>query len=589
MSTKKQAKSINNRVGKPNSGPQDATFNPSTKLSKSARLLQVTATPRVTRSTVKGSSGSIVLPVCDSGGSADSITSVPPNEGAHQQPDIVDEGARPSPNQETPEIHLVATEVVAPPVVLNHSRQTSSEPFNKGPVPRYSTKARDLYAYSEEEDMVSDDSFVMMMEDNDDDDETNGLGTFSRGEVVHEGIDATRETISQQNKQQNISGNGRSRSVQPSMATVKKKATAMPSKDDDPEFNIQCWIKADAAGALRPLALHNTMTYIDVKTVVAEFLKIRESSVDLVYTFSFTRKASDTRYLTNEDDWKALVNDAKTHRNKPQIKAARTQDAWSIQLRELREFVESKESGKKKSSRVPARAVTPTTNESTPSVSEEALIQHKLIDINNEIVCARHGGSYCLIPDEDMGPLIRQYSLSPTEHIRVTDIERKAWAKELMNDMATRFRPSKSLLASILKRASNGTHFRNQYHQAKRRNQAPETPSRYVYRASSVLSDESEPDPSVPLVPLGTSIPLQHPRSIKLEEWLMGLDENSNRCHPTLKYANFIAFFKDNDILTVAELATYKRQDLVDLDPILFMPGTAQRLTSWANEDSRVN
>lgn len=112
------------------------------------------------------------------------------------------------------------------------------------------------------------------------------------------------------------------------------------------DFDIKCWIRTGLAGLARPLTLKSTMNFVDVKGAVAEILGIRETSVELAYAFSFTRVAGDTRYLTTEDEWKGLVNDATIHRNKPQVKAAGTQSSWSVQLRELRELIESKESGK---------------------------------------------------------------------------------------------------------------------------------------------------------------------------------------------------------------------------------------------------
>lgn len=78
-----------------------------------------------------------------------------------------------------------------------------------------------------------------------------------------------------------------------------------------------------------------------MRAKVAEVLGIRETAVELAYTFSFIKAAGDIRSLTSEEDWKDLVSEASQHRKKPQVKAAGTMDTWSVQLREIRELMDS--------------------------------------------------------------------------------------------------------------------------------------------------------------------------------------------------------------------------------------------------------
>lgn len=81
-------------------------------------------------------------------------------------------------------------------------------------------------------------------------------------------------------------------------------------------------------------------------------------------------------------------------------------------------------------------------------------------------------------------------------------------------------------------------------------------------------------------------IPAPKPKasSIRVEDWLIQLDNSNIRKHPTIIYSECLSRFTNNDVWTLKEVKKLGRDGL---EKIGFLIGTAQRLLDYAEEDSQ--
>ncbi|PVF92634.1 hypothetical protein CPB86DRAFT_717101 [Serendipita vermifera] len=198
-------------------------------------------------------------------------------------------------------------------------------------------------------------------------------------------------------------------------------------------------------------------TLADLCEKVVTKLQAHEASLELAYQFSFSRD-KNFRDLIDKENWINLVAEVREHRKKPTTKRNGGSDAWFVCLRDVQEMIVENAPTAKASLAlilknthhriVPCSITTAISNAKddldTPSISINSL----LLCLTRESGCSAHGGSLCLFPDADVGPLMKKYGL-PVGHVCLTDAERREWAASLMAHTSTMDHPNRETMDKI--------------------------------------------------------------------------------------------------------------------------------------------
>ncbi|CAG7852954.1 SubName: Full=Uncharacterized protein {ECO:0000313/EMBL:CCA74759.1} [Serendipita indica DSM 11827] len=341
----------------------------------------------------------------------------------------------------------------------------------------------------------------------------------------------------------------------------------------------------------------SNVSFAQFKSGITRELGILETVVSLCYKLSFAKSAHSLELLKNED-WARLIGDARSYRNKPNTQPNGTQDAWTLELREIA-TVDDKPQGSKLSKKIAMSLhnQTPPAEVSSAALEKKMAINAKFQKLNAEYFCQAHRGTYCLIPDNGMAATFHKYDLK-LEHLKMSETDRNKWATAIANGTATLTTPSRTVLDGICAHAAGALATRNLLREAAIHNIPPvQSPSKYAYTSQrqcdmSVPLSSRQASP-VPVIP-STVPPTLHGTSsgdgesplcsLAVQEWLRKLDNNPKRRRSTKLWIELNLIFTNEEIETVGDLL---HQTIEILRTIGIKAGAAGNLLSYAQEDVR--